>query len=137
MYKNAHKRYSKIITRILRTYPGVFEQLTQIDEKNISLKEDISLDSTINSLTQLQDLEILKYEKNPEEYQITYIQNRIDEKFLKISENSIEKRKERYINKSDSMINYVQKKICRNKMILSYFGEKAKIECNKCDVCKA
>ena len=135
-FQNSNKKYRNIITRILRTYPGVFEQLTQIDEKNISLKEDISLNSAINSLTQLQDLGILKYEKNPEEYQITYIQNRIDEKFLKISENSIEKRKERYINKSDSMINYVQKKICRNKMILSYFGEKAKIECNKCDVCK-
>jgi ATP-dependent DNA helicase RecQ len=49
-----------------------------------------------------------------------------------------EKRKERQLKKIDDLEQYVQKKICRRRYILNYFGEKyQKHNCRACDVCLA
>ena len=47
-----------------------------------------------------------------------------------------EERKEVFIERINSVINYAQNDyICRSRQLLSYFGEKKASDCGQCDVC--
>jgi ATP-dependent DNA helicase RecQ len=61
----------------------------------------------------------------------------VDAKILYFSREAYEERRERYVSRLQSVLNYAQEEhICRSQMLLSYFGEKDSQPCGKCDVCQ-
>tara|TARA_B100000902_G_C27321027_1_gene924474 strand:+ start:4384 stop:6114 length:1731 start_codon:yes stop_codon:yes gene_type:complete len=125
------------IKTLLRTYPNIFNQLIQINEDLISAKLKISVDEIKSSLIRLEKLEIIEYNSFQERYKIKYLQNRIENKYLMITNQRIEEINLRRRLKLKSMIQYCeQNDKCRMNILLNYFGEKSNENCNKCDVCR-
>ena len=67
---------------------------------------------------------------------ISYTQDRIDGVDVVLNENVYENRKEEFIKRINSVINYAQnERVCRSRQLLSYFGEAKSTDCGQCDVC--
>ncbi|MCD8288030.1 MAG: RecQ family zinc-binding domain-containing protein, partial [Porphyromonadaceae bacterium] len=60
-----------------------------------------------------------------------------DLKYIEIPHSVNEVRKERYAHRIESILQYALcKNICRERMLLSYFGEKTVDDCGTCDICQ-
>ena len=82
-------------------------------------------------------MEVINYISKKEGSKITYLQNRIENKYLQISEKIFIKRKESEIERTKYILNYTtQSSVCRNKILLSYFNEEQENNCGKCDICR-
>ena len=67
---------------------------------------------------------------------ISYTQDRIDGVDVVLSKEVYENRKEEFIKRINSVINYAQnERVCRSRQLLSYFGENKSTDCGQCDVC--
>lgn len=133
--KNAFGKDSEIIEKIARKISGIFSYQIKVNEKKLA-------DSLMISPILLHEI-LVKYSKLGE---INYIDGALQKiifitsrneflifndlwaKFKQIQENKLLKYKELEF--------FIQnKKYCRMKLILGYFGEKSYHNCNKCDVC--
>ena len=133
--KKSHKLY-QLISTIMRSYSGLFEQETKIDEYFIAKKVGITKDLVETYLTKLEKEELLIYKKVTSNSEIVFLHPR--ENDLTINRNSkeivnylMQKRK-----KSADMIDFIKNdKSCRSIQLLSYFDEKITKTCGICDVC--
>lgn len=133
--KKSHKLY-QLISTIMRSYSGLFEQETKIDEYFIAKKVGITKDLVVTYLTKLEKEELLIYKKVTSNSEIVFLHPR--ENDLTINRNSkeivnylMQKRK-----KSADMIDFIKNdKSCRSIQLLSYFDEKITKTCGICDVC--
>ena len=67
---------------------------------------------------------------------ITFLEPYVHPKSFKISKENYDFLKERYIERVQSVINYVERKDkCRSRLLLEYFGETNAPDCGRCDVC--
>jgi ATP-dependent DNA helicase RecQ len=67
---------------------------------------------------------------------IVFTEERLTKKNLYISPENYKKRKEQYISKINSVIDYATNdNKCRSIQLLEYFGEKDAYRCGFCDVC--
>jgi ATP-dependent DNA helicase, recQ family len=67
---------------------------------------------------------------------VSYAQDRIDGVDVILDKNVYEDRKEQFIKRINSVINYAQnERICRSRQLLCYFGETKSADCGQCDVC--
>lgn len=133
--KNSFGKDSEIIEKISRKISGVFSYQIKVNEKKLA--DSLMLPASILHQT------LVKYSKlgeityvNGVQQKIIFISPRNDTpvftelwvKFKQIQENKLLKYKELEF--------FIQnKKYCRMKLILGYFGEKYHNTCNKCDVC--
>ncbi|MDR2122411.1 MAG: RecQ family ATP-dependent DNA helicase [Flavobacteriaceae bacterium] len=126
---------SAIFEKIARKVTGVFSYLVKFSEKRLSealLVSHSSLHSFLLKYDQSGDITYIDGNKQkilfliPRNDQI--IMGEYWDKFKHIQENKLFKYKELEF--------FVQnKKYCRMKLILGYFGEKSHHNCEKCDVC--
>ena len=68
---------------------------------------------------------------------LIFCEERLDEKNLSISPQNYKVRKQRYEKRLFKMVQYAKNdNVCRNILILDYFGEKTRQNCGQCDVCR-
>ena len=106
-----------------------------IDENVLSARSKTTEKKITEILYRLDKLEVISYISKKQGSKITYLQNRIENKHLQISEKKLIKRKESEIERMKYILNYTtQNIVCRNKILLSYFDE---VQENnwKCDIC--
>jgi ATP-dependent DNA helicase RecQ len=128
--------FDKIIKTILRSYEGIFVGYKKINEYELAKRIGIPTVELVKVLNILHSQQIISYIPQKESPQITFIQPRIDTKHLHISAQNMSIRKERYVEKTDAILNYAfSKSKCRSQMLLSYFGETDNYRCGVCDVC--
>lgn len=127
----------QVINVILRLYPGIFADYTYINERSIASylnKAPKDIYETLKYLRKRKIIEYIPYKKSPT---IVYTRPRTSIKYLNISKDVLEVRKERFEKRIKGMINYVEEKqICRSRLLLYYFGESKSIDCGVCDVCR-
>ena len=69
---------------------------------------------------------------------IIYTRTREEIKYLSIPRSAYEERKERFESRINRVMEYInENRICRSRMLISYFGEKGTSDCGYCDVCLA
>ena len=97
---------------------------------------DLTHKVVINLLTQLNNLKIINYIPKNKDTLITFLEPRQDVKKITISKTAYSQRKSNDLNKIKAVIEYAyNKEKCRNKMLLSYFGEKFDQKQCYCDIC--
>jgi len=133
--KKSHKLYQLIIT-IMRSYSGLFEQETKIDEYFIAKKVGITKDLVVTYLTKLEKEELLIYKKVTSNSEIVFLHPRENDLTINRSSKEIVNYLMQKRKKSADMIDFIKNdKSCRSIQLLSYFDEKITKTCGICDVC--
>ena len=134
-FQQEYSQYDPLIKAMLRSYEGIFDQPTAINEKNLSY---ILCDELENITQQLQFLDaanIIRYEKQKEQPQVTFLENRVSADELNINPVNYETRKKQFQKRVRAMSDYVTDTTCRSKIICTYFGDDNSRDCGICDNC--
>ena len=129
--------FEPYIKILLRLYSGLFDDFVNINEEIIATKMKTIKDKIKDILYKLQELEIVQYQPKKNITQITYLQNRVENEYLSISSKKLKKKKINELKRVNYILDYCnQKRMCRSKILLEYFGEKENENCGKCDICR-
>ncbi|MFT6935990.1 MAG: ATP-dependent DNA helicase RecQ [Saprospiraceae bacterium] len=134
-YKLRNKGFENLITTILRTYQGAFNNFVNINEGQLANFLKISGEHLRNILTALERDEIIEYRPYKETPQIIFTQPRADIQNLTIDNKRYEFLKNRQEYRIKSAIAYATKPQCRSQLLSAYFGEMEIEPCGKCDFC--
>jgi ATP-dependent DNA helicase RecQ len=140
LYKYLHqdKRTDEVIQTILRSYTGLFADYAYIDETLIATRSGFTPREVYETLSGLSKRHIVSYIPKKKTPLIIYTRTREDLKYLEIPRSAYEERKERFENRIEKVLKYINEEhLCRSKMLLNYFGEKEAKDCGCCDVCLA
>jgi ATP-dependent DNA helicase RecQ len=135
-YSKSENLTSKVIQILLRSYGGIFEQVTKINEYWLAKKTSILSKKIVEILDKLHSEKIIEYKKATQNSQLEFLVPREDD----ITINNISKDISKYINqkikKVEKLIKFIDNDtICRSKQILNYFDESTTKDCGICDVC--
>jgi ATP-dependent DNA helicase RecQ len=137
VYDDYSQEQAEILKSLLRNYEGLFDHHVRISEKLISNKTYIPLNSVVNHLHQLHELEAIRYSPPRKGFTITFLQDRVPLQFFQLSQSTYSDRKQVAREKLDSVINYINRNDkCRSRILLEYFGESKSPNCGKCDICR-
>lgn len=127
----------KILTIILRKYPGLFTDYVYINENSIAYLAGADRQVVYESLVQLSKLKIIHYiprRKTPLLYFPTSME---EEKYVAISRDIYEDRKAVLSRRIEAMIDFAYaEEGCRVARMLEYFGETTAQDCDSCDRCR-
>ena len=126
----------RIIFILLRSYTGLFTEPAYINEELISQRIGISSDKLYHECVALAKAHIITYVPRRQMPRVTFTHERIEQKRLEIPKAIYEVRKERFVQKTSSVLEYAQQDtVCRSRILLSYFGERNAHPCGQCDIC--
>lgn len=126
----------RLIHILLRSYTGLFTDPAYISEETIAKRLDWSKDKVYQELVLLSKVKVIYYIPRKKTPFVTYVQDREDVNRLRLDKEAYDDRKERYITRAKSVLDYAkEQEICRSQVLLSYFGEKNTQPCGQCDVC--
>ena len=131
-----HPEIDPLIKTLLRTYEGIFDFPASISEKMLAglIKKDLAV--VKNELETLHKYGIIQYQPQKDKPQIFLLQPRIKVEDLTINMLEYKKRKEKYINRLNVIIQYVNDKTqCRSVIIGKYFGDDRIKDCGICNNC--
>lgn len=135
-YINVYPEAGYAITTLLRLYGSLFQYPTAIRIAAVARQMKVKQDVVEHILQRLHSMHIIEYAPKKEGPQMFFHHYRVDSKQLIIDSNRISKLKKRHAERTNAIINYLQNdSVCRTKILLSYFGQDKKDDCNHCDVC--
>ena len=135
-FQVANEAFDAFIKLLLRSYEGLFSSYVSIDESVLSKRANIPLDSVYKYLNKLSSAKIMHYIPRRNKPVVVYTEERLEDKALLLSVESYRLRKERYVEKAETMLHYATAtNKCRSVILLQYFGQTDAYRCGQCDVC--
>ncbi|MGB0838828.1 MAG: RecQ family ATP-dependent DNA helicase [Chitinophagales bacterium] len=137
-FQVANRRAEPYLKAILRTYGGAYDDYVAINEKLLAKKTNSSEGYVKNALRFLQQHNILDYQAQSKQPQITFLKERISADRLVLNHQLIAFRQKVQTNNIQAVIDYTNNpEKCRSQQLVSYFGENDSVVCGVCDVCLA
>ena len=127
--------YDHFLKVLLRSYGGIFEQLTSIKESDLAKRVGMSRTEAIQTLKKLQSLEIINYIEQTDKPHLDFIKPRVDSRDLLIDRKYHSDRYQIHKSQVEAILAYVENVKCRSVQLLNYFDEKHAKPCGICDVC--
>ena len=129
-FQIANRYYDNFIKLLLRSYTNLFNNYVIINEQEIASRFNVTADEVKRLLDKLVQLEIVKYLPKNNNGEITYLKERKDIEYLYLEEQKWENRKKYEQDKLQKITHYItDKKECRSKLLLHYFGEEESEQC--------
>ncbi len=136
-YQVTHPIHDALIKTILRSTEGVFDDFVRINESELANRLTISYAEVVSMLNYLRKSDIIYYEPRKDSPQLMFTMPREDAGYISFDQKKYMARKAAYVEKSESVVNYVHSKhMCRSMLLLTYFGETANARCGVCDYCR-
>lgn len=127
-----------VVTILLRLYGTLFSHPTAIYLPVIARQLKIKQELAEQFIYKLQDMEILEYRKPLDKPQLFFHHYRVDSRHLLIDMKRITRLRQQHESRTKAMVHFLKNdNICRNRVLLSYFGEKPGKDCMHCDICAA
>lgn len=127
-----------VLQALLRTYTGLFADYVFINEAVLSHRYGLSDQQIYDALIELTHLRVLHYIPRKRTAYIIFTTSREEPKYVQIPLTIYEHQRERMTHRIESVISYAfDSATCREKILLSYFGENVNNNCGNCDVCIA
>lgn len=131
-----HPDQEKLMHVLLRSYTGLFTDAAYISEENIAKRLDWTHDKVYQELVRMAKERVIQYIPRKKTPFITYLQEREEAVRLRLDKESYDDRKERYVLRVKSVLDYAREEnICRSRLLLTYFGEQITHDCGQCDRC--
>ena len=135
-YISLNPNDEEIILATLRTYPGVYEMQTAFNIQLISKKSNHKTSEIVALLEKLKNRGIIDYHSKNNDATIIFNEVREDERTISRVSKHLEKQNQLKKDQLQAVVAYVnEKSICRNKLILKYFGEVTTTDCGICSYC--
>ena len=125
-----------VIVALLRSYSGLFTNLTFIDEALLAQVAGLSVIQVYMTLKGLAQKRVLQFIPQKRTSYIRYAQRREDSEHLLFPPAVYADLKQRFVNRIERMLDYATNDaVCRSRQLLAYFGETDSHDCGHCDVC--
>jgi ATP-dependent DNA helicase RecQ len=135
-FEKSHLQYDAVVKGLLRSYDGIFDFPSIINETQLAKFIQTSNERLVQSLIELKGLGIIDYVPQKEKPQIYFLQNRVKAGDLYVNEKNILKRKKAFERRLDAMVHFTtNSNLCRSKIIAFYFNDYSVSECGICDNC--
>ena len=135
-YMSLNQNDEEIILAILRTYPGIYEMQTAFNLQLIAKKSNHKESEVLAVLYKLKEKEIIDYHSKNNDATILFNEVREDDRTISRVSKHLENQNQLKKDQLQAVIHYVnEKSVCKNKLILEYFGEKATADCGICSFC--
>lgn len=131
-----HEKYDDWIKMLLRTYGGIFDNYTKINEQQLAarIKKDAAFVTQL--LQQLTMLGLADYQPQKDKPQITFTTQRVAAEQIDLRNALLKQRKQVATDKLKAMIAYAENETrCRSRLLVEYFNEFGAEDCGICDVC--
>lgn len=129
---------TKVINALLRLYPGLFADYVHIDENTIARMVTMTDEDVYQTLLALKRKKIIDYVPKRVLPYIYLPTSRELNKYITIPRSVYEERKALMEKRIDAVRRFAfGTEVCRDKILLEYFGEKDACDCGFCDVCVA
>lgn len=137
-FLDENPKYEALVKAILRTYGGILENKIGINLTMISDKTKINEKHALILLEELQNLGIADFSHAKHDANISFIMPREDDATINPFSVYIKDQQKTKETSIQAVLEYIEnKKECRSKQLLEYFGEKNAEDCGICSVCKA
>ena len=128
---------TKIINLLLRSYGGIYDYKTTINEFALSKKMNCSVKNIELQLKELHRDKIIHYQSNNKQSKISFLVARDDNFIINSISKHINHQHQIKQKKLEAIIQYITNNtVCRNIQISSYFKENINEPCGICNVCE-
>lgn len=135
-YLSNHPSTNELIKLILRSYGGIFEHYTIINEYKLSKKLNCSKNEVVKQLKELHSNGIINYSYENTSSRLLFLAARDDNYTINSISKNIEQQNNLKSEKLKAVISYIENtKTCRTIQFLSYFNEYVTEPCGTCDNC--
>jgi ATP-dependent DNA helicase RecQ len=134
--ENTHEDLGEIIKGLLRSYEGIFDYPTIINERMLASFTRKSAEAIITHLKKLHHFGIIRYKQSDSSPLVFLIKNRMYHDDFWFDEKTVVKQRKQAHLRAEQMNQYLEEKTrCRNLYISGYFGESSGEPCGICDNC--
>ncbi len=135
-YADKNKSLGALIKVILRNYGGLFDNKSAINLSLLSAKLNRPKKDILKDLNTLNNDKIAEFNGVYSTAQIQFLQPREDAKTVNKIAQNIDNYTQHKLEKLSAIIHFVKNTSkCRNKQLISYFGDSFPKKCGSCDVC--
>ncbi len=136
-FYRSHPEYENLLVTLLRTYEGIFDFPVFVSESLLSKLLRTEEQKVREQLQKAGSFGVIRYTPLNEEPQIFLRKNRVAARDLQIDLKQYQQRKELFIQRVQTMRDYLQTSRCRSQFISHYFGDEGATDCSTCDNCLA
>ena len=133
-YQLRKPEHDLILKLLLRSYGGLFDHYTSIDEWQLGQRLILNKQTVRKMLITLAKKGVLEYYPRKERPFISFLSDRVSE--IDMSSSWVRDNPKREKERSDSVLELIRSEECREKQILRYFGEPETEDCGRCDHCR-
>jgi ATP-dependent DNA helicase RecQ len=135
-YISLNPNDEEIILTMLRAYPGIYEMQTAFNLDFIAKKSNHTSIEVQAVLQKLKEKNIIEYQAKNNDASLLFNEIREDERTINRVAKYLERQNQLKKEQLQSVIHYInEKQICKNRLILDYFGEKTATDCGICSYC--
>jgi ATP-dependent DNA helicase RecQ len=135
-FQVTNPKFDAFIKLLLRSYTGLFSQYVSFDEYTLAKRAGMEQEEAYNYLVRLAEMKVIHYIPKKGNPVITLLEERLEDRNVRISAELYRFRKERYVERINELLKYAGSETkCRSQFLLSYFGEISTRRCGQCDVC--
>jgi len=136
-YENIHPEIEAIAKGLLRSYEGIFDYPTPINETELARFVEMNTEQVVALLKKLHQQGVIIYKQKKESPQIFLLRSRMHTDDFRVDAAQIKQRKDQFLMRLSEILRYIRSKTeCRSKMISYYFGDIQASDCGICDNCQ-
>lgn len=135
-YISLNPQDEEVVLTILRTNPGIYESQSTINISLIAKKSNSEEKKVLAILHKLNEKQIIELHAKNNDATITFNEVREDERTISRVSKYLEAQNQLKTAQLKSVLQYIkEEKICKNKLLMGYFGEIVKEDCGVCSYC--